>query len=251
MSSALSKDKLEEILEEIVSYQVELAEDPTLPNLGSNYIQSCISKCRQYQNRVHYYLQITKRHEKNLRTEMKMAELDLELKTNMKLADDQIVRNMPSSSDRKAVAMSMLLDEHRALTKIKLELLDVEETAKIIKSKYDDLVKCSSDIKLQRQLVMDDKREWGSGGEGYTRPQAKQDRTIAEGMPPPVASLPIEAPELLGNTEAEPLPIREDASEVSLIDSFFKKPLRPDVATTVSGQSMTETKLVDYTSLLE
>lgn len=198
----LSEQKLEEILQEIAQYQVKLEEDPTLPTLGYAYLQRSIAECRRYLNRTQFYLQTTRRFEKNLRSRIREFEMDLELKMAQKLADDPIVRQQPAAQDRKAVAISMLQEEHKNLAGMRVELINVEETVKLIKMKYDDLHRTNMDVKLQRQLVKDDRMEWEGGGEGYTRPQKNPDGTVPGGLAPPVRSVDIEAEELLeGVTE--------------------------------------------------
>lgn len=213
--------QLRQILEEVAKYQVELAEDPTLPELGTRYLQKCIAQCRSFLNRVQYYLQRVGRYEKELRLKVKLAEMDIELKINEKLADDPVVRQQPSINDRRALAIAQLKQEHEELAKLKIDLMDHQETLKLLKMKYGDLRSANADIKSQRQLVKDDIAGWAEGGEGYTRPQAKQDGTMDDGMPPPVTSK-IDPKDIL-DPEKRPddLPEPRDAIHAQQIAEFL------------------------------
>jgi hypothetical protein len=219
----LSEEKLESILREIAEYEVKLEEDPTLPTLGYRYLQKAIARCRQYLNRVQFYLQTVRRFEKNLKARVREFELDLDLKLAAKLADDEIVRQQASAMDRKALAITLLRDEHINLAALRVELLNVEEVVKLVKMKYDDLHRTNMDVKLQRQLVKDDRTGWeGPDGEGYTPPQANQDGTVPNGMTPPVTSSDINPEDLLEDVkESEELPEPRDKDHAQQIDDFI------------------------------
>ena len=218
----LPEDKLEEILEEIAGYEVELEVDPTKPQLGYAYLQRVLAQCRSYLNRVTHYLQITRRYEKNLRRKIQDFELDLDLKLAEKLADDELVRRQPAAQERRALAVSMLKEEHRNLALLKAEFLNLEETVKIIKAKQDSLKRTNGDIRLQRQMVKDDRDVWEGGDEGYTKPQRREDGSVPDGLPPPVSDKKIEAEEVLsGGRPAEPIPEPRDASASSEISAFY------------------------------
>lgn len=221
VGAALTKDDLNRIIEEIALYEVELAPDPTQPDLGTPYLQKVISKCRAYQNRVQYYIQIVKLHEKRVRLELRQRELDLEFKMREKLADDPVVRKQPSVKDREAVAATMLKEEFDAVTALKVDLIDIEETVKLIKSKYDQLKQTSNDIRMQRALIKDDKEIQLSGGEGYSRPVARQDRTVPNGMPAPVQPR-IEPTDLLDPAKRpDDFPEPIDAEHAAMMAGFL------------------------------
>lgn len=225
----MEAEELDKILTEIAGYEIQLVEDPTLPEHGTRYLQQCISKCRQYMNRVQYYLQICTASEKILRREISVMETDIELKINGKLADDPIVRRQPSIEDRKAVAISMLQDEHETLSKKRLEFQDLTETIKIIKMKYGDLKSTNADIRMQRQLVRDDKSD-----QPYEKPGANQDKSIPAGMPPP-ANKPRMNPSDLLNPETRPddMPEPKDEAHARQIAAFFNA--LPEVAEPASS----------------
>ena len=103
-----SKEELDEILDEIANYEVQLVEDPTQPQYGFNYIQKSISQCRNYLNRVQFYLQKIKKQERNLGIEVKQVELDLDLKMQEKLADDPVVRQQPSEGIKELLQLLCL-----------------------------------------------------------------------------------------------------------------------------------------------
>jgi len=212
MAEAFTKESLEKILEEIVAYEVHLEEDPTQPHLGTKYLQRVLAQCRNYMNRVQFYMQQTMRYEKNLRMEIKMTELNLEFKVKEKLADDAIVRQQRAIDDRRALAETQLKDDFDILTQQKVRLIDVEETVKLIKSKYADLRQTNQDIKTQRSLVRDDKEGWGNEGGGYNKPQVSQDRSVPGGLAPPVRSDPIGPKDIL-DPEKRPEDLPEPLNE--------------------------------------
>ena len=220
----LTSEMMEAMLDEIAQYSIDLEEDPTQVHLGIPYLQRVLAKCRQYTNRVQYYMQRTKRYENRLRSEIKILELDLDFKMKEKLADDALVRKQPSIEDRKALATTMLADEHRSLANLQVELQDVEETYKIIKAKHMELQRTSNDIKTQRNLVKDDMLARLGGHEGYVKPQVAQDKSVPEGLPPPVEVRP-DPKDLLGGVQPgrdrqfDPPPL--DSSLQGLMDDFL------------------------------
>ena len=217
--------KLDQILEEVSSYSVDIEEDPTLPELGTRYLQRVLSTCRNYTNRVTFYLQATMRLDKALKSEIRLTELDLEFKVKAKLADDPLVRQQSSIEDRKAVAFGMLRAESECLDALRVRLVDIEETVKILKMKHGELLRTSADIKLQRSIVKDDKDSQLRGDEGYSKPQAAQDRSVPEGMPPAVSSDPMNPVDILGcGATAEDLPAPVDNVHARQIQEFLNGP---------------------------
>ncbi len=212
---------LEKILEEVAGYQIDLETDPTLPTLGARYLNEVLAKCRNFTNRTVHYLQLMKRQERDLRMEMKLAESDLDFKLKEKLADDTLVRAQPSIEDRVALATVALRDEHHVLAQARADLMETEETVKLIKTRLDNLKQTSFDIKLQRQIVKDDREGWGSGEGGYVAPTKNRDRTVADGMPAPVR--PAISPTDLLDPSRRPadLPVPVDSVHAAQIASFF------------------------------
>lgn len=217
-----TSDQLSEILNEIASFEVELAEDPTLPTLGSKYLQSSLAQCRKYMNRVMYYIQTIGKQAKDLSVDVRMAEMDLELKVAQKLADDPLVKKQPSIEDRKALASMLLKEEYDNLKTMRVELLDATETLKIVKMKHQDLVRTNTDIKAQRQIVKDDIDSRLSGSCGYDKPYANQDRTVPGGMPPPVAQGRIDPRDLLDpDKRPDDMPEPVDEMHAKQIVDFY------------------------------
>ena len=219
---AYTRDQLSSILEEISGFEVALVDDPTLPQYGLRYLTERISTCRKYLNRVIFYMQTVGKQVKDLTIETRQMELDLELKTAQKLADDPVVKKQPSIEDRKALALMMLREEHDNLSVLKVDLLDALETFKIIKMKHQDLVRTNADIKSQRQLVKDDIDTQMAGGKGYSKPQARQDRSIPDGMSPPVVQGRIDPKDLLDpDKRPEDMPVPVDEMHAQQISEFF------------------------------
>lgn len=219
----LDNTKLKLMLEEISRYEVDLVSDPTLPQYGTKYIQECLAKCRAYLNRVQFYYQMGKSHEKNIRSELKLAELDYDLKLSQKLADDEFVRRQPSIEDRKALASSMLKEEITRIAELKVSLLDVEETVKIIKMKYEHLKGTSQDIRLQRNLVKDDNLNKWSTGSGYEAPDYTS-VTSPFGVASPVGMSRIDPKDILDPTKRpEDFPEPMDETHANQIAEFYSR----------------------------
>jgi hypothetical protein len=200
----IPREKLETILEEIAAFSVNLVEDPTLPEFGYRYLQSRLAQCREYMNRAQYYLQITRRYEKNLRAMLRNCELNFDLKVMEKLADDVIVRNQSSIEDRKALATTQLRDEFVEMSTIKVDLLNLEETIKIVKARYDDLMRTSNDVRLQRQMVKDDR---AFGPDDPAAQGTAQNGMVPGGMKPAVKRDVVNPTDLLdGSKRPEDLP---------------------------------------------
>jgi len=217
--------KLDQILEEVSTYSVDIAEDPTLPELGTRYLQRVLSTCRNYTNRVTFYLQAVMRLDKGLKSDIRSRELDLDFKIRGLLADDQQVRQQSSIEDRKALAGTMLKVEQTGLDALRVRLVDVEETVKILKLKHGELLRTSSDIKLQRSIVRDDKETQLGGDEGYSKPQANQDRSVPAGMPPVVTNDDLDPTDLVaGAPDPERLPSPVDGVHARQIADFLSGP---------------------------
>lgn len=228
MSEDLSRIKLDQILDEIAGFEVKLEDDPTKPQFGAKYLQESIAKCRSYLNRVQYYLQIVKKRERDLRIEVKQTELDFEFKMQDKLANDAIVRQQPSEGVKKAVATAFLKDEHERIAQLKVELMDVQETAKIIKMKYDDLQKTNQDIKFQRQLVKDDRLAQASGEGGYTSSNVDEKGRYQHGLTPPVTQSKIDPTDLLDpDKRPDDLPAPVSKVHAEAIADFLNKQEAP------------------------
>jgi hypothetical protein len=219
--------RMDKILEEIAAYQVDLEDDPTQPHLGTKYLQKVVAQCRSYLNRVTFYHQELSREEKRLKMGLKLSELDLSFKTKEKLADDPEVRKQPSIADREALATTMLRGEHQSVSDFGMELMNVQETLKLVKFKHAELLRTAADIRMQRMLVKDDFEARMGGGEGYVKPQSGQDRAVEGGLPPPVPREAIDPTDLL-DPEKRPddLPEPIDKEHARMIADFFNGPAR-------------------------
>lgn len=214
-------DLLNRTLEEVAGFEVRLEPDPTLPNLGAVYLQQKLAECRNYINRIVYYVQTIGKVERDLKIEVRRAETDIELKLGQKLADDPVVRAQPSIEDRKALANAQLRDEHEGLARKRIRLLEVSETMKLLRMKYRDMNQVSQDIRLQRQIVKDDRELQGGGGGGYSPPVKNQDGTVPGGMPPVVRPR-VDPSDLLDDSKRPPdLPPPVDAAHARQIVDFF------------------------------
>lgn len=219
----LTKAQMDQMLEECAGYEVTLEEDPTQPHLGLRYLQKALATCRNYTNRTVFYLQKVLRYEKDLKRAVKTSELDLEFKIKEKLADDQLVRKQPSIEDRKAAATVMYKEEYDLLSEMKALVVDVEESARLLRMKYNDLQRTSNEIKLQRQMVKDDQDSQLRGEAGYSSPVINQDRSVPNGMAAPVTER-IDPKDLLDpNRKPDEIPEPKDAAHAQLIADFLSR----------------------------
>jgi hypothetical protein len=222
--TGLTKEAMDQMLEEVAGYMVHLEEDPTLPELGTKYLQGVLAQCRNYSNRIVYYLQLCMRAERALLTEIKQAELDFDFKVKEKLADDVIVRQQRALDDRKALAESLMKTEAENLIVLRVQLIDVQESVKLLKFKYGDLTRTSQDIKTQRALVKDDKMAQLAGEDGYNRPQINPDRSVPNGMSAPVAVEPLGPKDILDPSKRpEELPEPVDEAHARQILEFLSR----------------------------
>lgn len=217
-----TKEQLDAILAEVAGFSIDLEDDPTLPHLGTRYLQKAIASCRNFTNRVTFYIQSMTRMERELIRDLKIAEMDLDFKMQEKLADDAVVRKQPSIEDRKALAASLLKDEQKRVADLRIDLLDLQESIKIAKFKHGELQRTSNDIKTQRALVKDDMQARLGGGGGYDKPQIGQDKSVQGGLPPPVSTEPIDPKDILDpNKRPEDLPEPVDEAHAKQIAAFF------------------------------
>ncbi len=251
-NSNLDSTRILQMLEEVGGYEIELEADPTQPHLGNTYLQKMVSQCRNYMNRVMFYTQQVKIYERNLRIALKTAELDLEMKISEKLADDSLVRKQPSIEDRKALAMTMLREEHETCAKLKAELVDVEESAKLLKSKYDHLKGTAADIKMQRSLVKDDAIIRMGGEDGYSKPTINQDGSVPNGMRAPVTYDKLDPKDILDpNRRPDHIPEPVDSVHAQMIADFFKTPtVQPQTISKPIHKPEDEVKSISYEDLL-
>lgn len=220
----MSEQSIDRALNEVSSLGVELEADPTQPHLGTKYLQEVLAKCRQHLNRAHIYLQQLRIYEKGIRLKLRERELDIDLKVKMKLADDSVVRLGASIDDRKALAASMLMAEHEDLSSLRVVQLSVESSVKLVKSAYDHLNRTSQDIRVQRQLVRDDRDPLGNGesGGGLSRPVPRQDGTLPSGEAPLATdSLPDPKDLLDESKRPDDMPVPINDAHAQVIENFF------------------------------
>lgn len=217
-----TQEQLDQILEEISTFKIELAEDPTLPELGNNYLRGLISKCRNYSNRVTFYISQVAIHERELKRDLKIQELDLEFKLKELLADDKLVRAQANIKDREAVAATLVKDEYLAVAQLRVSIQDSQEVMKILKATHRELSGTNRDIKMMRQMVKDDQDFGGGNGGGYNAPHRGQDKSVADGMPAAVRQRQVDPRDLLDDDKRPvDLPKPVDAGHAAQIASFL------------------------------
>lgn len=228
----ISPEKLEQMLEEVISFEVYLETDPTsVEGSTSKYLHERLSSCRSYVNRTLHYLQICKKYEKNLKRMYKLADLDVQFKTSELLSDDPIVKAAPSIKDRMALVHMKTQKEVESRDIIEVESQNLDDVIKLIKSKYDDLKQTNSDIKLQRQIIKDEiddllKDRDGEGG-GFTKPTTDKHGNVEKGMIPAVKAENVNPSDLLDSkSEPEPEPIpKKEKTDSEYVRGFFTKPI--------------------------
>lgn len=159
------------------------------------------------------------------------------------LADDEQVRRQPSFEDRKAVAATMLKDEHQKLADLKVRSQDLEESIKIIKMKYNDLKATNGDIRMQRQLIRDDKEIGG------TVPEKRQDGSIPEGMKTVANKPKINPVDLFdANKRPDDMPEPRDMAHAKQIADFFNS--QPQKVPEIPVERIEVTPTVSYADLI-
>lgn len=219
-----TKEQLDNILTEISDYSIDIEPDPTLPHLGNPYLQGLISKCRLYLNRVNYYINQVMIQEREKKRDLKIQELDLEFKIKSLLADDQVVRAQASIKDREAVAAALLKDEYLAVADLKVDIQDLQEVVRILKSVHRELSGASRDIKTARQMIRDDK-DFG-GQSSVTR---GHDKSTPDGMLSPIRPGRVDPKDLLDDDkrpEFSPKPV--DRGHANQIASFLNETQNSD-----------------------
>lgn len=235
-----TQEQLDQILSEISTFKIELAEDPTLPELGNNYLRGLISKCRHYSNRVTFYIGQVAMHERELRRELQVRELDLEFKLKELLADDRLVRAQANIKDREAVAATLVKTEYLAVANLRVQIQDSQEVSKILKSTHRELSGTNRDIKMMRQMVKDDQDFGGGNGNGYVPPNRQQDKSVPDGMPAAVRQKLVNPTDLLDDDKRPAdLPKPVDAGHASQIANFLNSAPEdpPEVPTTDSADN--------------
>jgi hypothetical protein len=175
---------VDELYREIGTFRVELEPDPTV--LGARYIQSVTSKCRNYLNRVSQRRVELSLMRRNLMVQIAGEETALSIEKDHLLAENDTVQRQPNIRDREAVVNTMLRQQVQSIASKKRDLLDVETVDKAVKLVHDELIRTSTEIKVQRSLLFSDRMS----GSGYG------DESPIGSNPPPPAPADINENEL-------------------------------------------------------
>ena len=151
---------VDDLYREIGTFRVELEPDPTV--LGARYIQSVTSKCRNYLNKVSQRRVDLSLKRRNLMVQIAGEETALSIEKDHLLAENETVQRQPNIRDREAVVNTMLRQQVQSIASKKRDLLDVETEDKAVKLVHDELIRTSTEIKVQRSLLFSDRMS-GSG----------------------------------------------------------------------------------------
>lgn len=151
---------VDDLYREIGTFRVELEPDPTV--LGARYIQSVTSKCRNYLNKVSQRRVDLSLKRRNLMVQIAGEETALSIEKDHLLAENETVQRQPNIRDREAVVNTMLRQQVQSIASKKRDLLDVETVDKAVKLVHDELIRTSTEIKVQRSLLFSDRMS-GSG----------------------------------------------------------------------------------------
>jgi len=236
-----------------------LAEDPTLPELGTQYLRGLISKCRNFSNRVNYYIGQVAIHQRELKRELQIKELDLEFKLKELLADDRLVRAQANIKDREAVAATLVKTEYLAVANLRVQIQDSQEVSSILRATHRELSGTNRDIKMMRQMIKDDHEYGGPNGGGYSPPQRNQDKSVPDGMPNAIRPRVVDPVDLLDDEKRpDDMPKPVDAGHAAQIASFLNSAPQdehtPDHRTVELGEPDDEKPLassMSYDDLLE
>lgn len=175
---------VDELYREIGTFRVELEPDPTV--LGARYIQSVTSKCRNYLNKVSQRRVELSLLRRNLMVQIAGEETALSIEKDHLLAENDTVQRQPNIRDREAVVNTMLRQQVQSIASKKRDLLDVETVDKAVKLVHDELIRTSTEIKVQRSLLFSDRMS----GSGYG------DESPIGSTPPPTPPADINENEL-------------------------------------------------------
>jgi hypothetical protein len=105
-------------------------------------------------------------------------ETALSIEKDHLLAENDTVQRQPNIRDREAVVNTMLRSQVQSIASKKRDLLDVETVDKAVKLVHDELIRTSTEIKVQRSLLFSDRMS----GSGYG------DESPVGSNPPPPAT---------------------------------------------------------------
>ena len=202
---------VDDLYREIGTFRVELEPDPTV--LGARYIQSVTSKCRNYLNKVSQRRVDLSLKRRNLMVQIAGEETALSIEKDHLLAENDTVQRQPNIRDREAVVNTMLRQQVQSIASKKRDLLDVETVDKAVKLVHDELIRTSTEIKVQRSLLFSDRMS----GSGYG-----DESPVGSNPPPPAEINENELENLMRGT-------------VPLVPSTTSEDEDPDLAAALAG----------------
>jgi hypothetical protein len=152
--STMTRERMNEIITECDKYEIKLANDPTI--LGPKYLQDMIASCRNYTNHVTRLLNEVHRGRINLDLDLRRKQTAFKIQADELLAKDMVVRNLPNIKDRESQINLMLRDEHREISNLSNDILDLEHIEEYVKRRHRELKDTMREIQAQRSLILDE-----------------------------------------------------------------------------------------------
>jgi len=178
---SMTRDRMEEILNETTKYKIELAHDPTA--LGPKYLQDLIATCRNYTNHVARLLNEVGRARMAVDFELRRRQTAFQISADELLANNPMVRNLPNIADRQAQINLLLKDEHRGIKDLENDLKDLDHVQKLVRDQHRELKDTMNEIKTQRSLIRDDLDTGRMYGDERNTPTGNPYKQGAAGVP--------------------------------------------------------------------
>jgi hypothetical protein len=174
----MTPQELEDLYKKLDQMVVVLSEDPTVQ--GPAMLQKQISQIRAHLNDLGVYVQRISREKYQVARELAIKQTSFDAESDKKLAEDAVVKQLPSLADKKASINTALAVQLAEINTLKLQLSDLEFVDKTLKFRHQELQDTMSAVRLQRSLIESEGRTgafYGSegSGQGEATPREQQE----------------------------------------------------------------------------
>lgn len=160
-------NRAKKIFDEIKDLRIELLRDPA--SLGADYLREQIALCRNYLNKVSYYLQETLEETHILNMHLDELESQFQVEHDEMLANDNRVKHLPAVEDREAMINVLQSERVREIKRAKREITNLKHIEKVIRHRKQELDNTMSTLRLQTSLLRDQIRSGLSYGDDSDR----------------------------------------------------------------------------------
>ena len=197
---------------------LHLALDPDPASRGPKYLHDQISTCRNMINSIsQIMLEIHQEHH-NLAHELHAQQTLFEMRSNETLANNEIVKHLPSIEDRKAAIGVLHRTLLQTIANLKAQVQDLDYLEKAVRHQHRELKDTMAEIKLQRSLIRDEIESGSFYGDERAQPGKRSPGLPSSEddiSPEDIARIMEQEPGASETTdETEPVPVPEDAAEM-------------------------------------